>query len=134
MTDARLRQVFKEHLPDFDIQSVETWGTGRGVPDMNFCYNGVEGWVEFKRTKHWKVNVAPEQVAWIERRLRAGGSVLIAVRRIQPATVDDLYLLHGSQARALAMGERPSTINALGVWSGGPARWNWQEIKALLLR
>ena len=65
MTDARLRQVFKEHLPDFDIQSVETWGTGRGVPDMNFCCNGIEGWIEFKMTKHWRVTVAPEQVAWI---------------------------------------------------------------------
>jgi len=131
MADANLRQIFRKHLPEFDFQSVETWSTGRGVPDLNYCCEGIEGWIELKATRGWRVNVSPEQVGWTERRLRAGGRVFIAVRR--KARVDDtLFLLPGSAARTLADGQRCSQ-NPLDFWPGGPRSWNWIAIKSLLL-
>ena len=124
--DGRLRQLFKKHLPDFDWQSIDLT-SGRGVPDTNCCYQGTEFWIEHKATQGRRVIVRPEQVAWIERRIRHGGKVFIAVRR-----KDELYLLHGASARQLACGEWPERT-ALGCWHGGPARWCWQEIKQILL-
>lgn len=135
MSDANLRQIFRKHLPLFDWQSVETWSTGRGVPDLNFCYNGVEGWIECKRTLAWKVNITPEQIGWIERRCRHGGRVFIAVRRMRAAgprlgpAVDELYLLPGMAARSLNL----QTSQPSGwAWFGGPSGWDWSEIKSRL--
>jgi hypothetical protein len=128
--DGRLRQLFKAHLPEFDWQSIDVT-SGRGVPDSNACYDGIELWIEHKATKGQRVIVRPEQVAWIERRLRHGGRVFIAVRRFNSRT-DELFLLCGAAARFLARGQWPSTL-ALSHWQGGPARWNWPEIKTILL-
>ncbi len=134
MSDANLRQIFQRHLPEFHWQSVETWSTGRGVPDLNYCTRGVEGWVECKRTLAWAVNMAPEQVGWIERRVRNGGRVYIAVRRITTAgprrgvAVDELYLIPGGLVRAIDL----RTVLAQR-WSGGPARWDWSAISLRLL-
>jgi Holliday junction resolvase len=128
--DGGLRQLFKMHLPEIDWQAVDVTG-GRGVPDSNGCHDAKEFWIEHKMTHGRKVGVRPEQVAWIERRLRHGGKVFIAVRRVNKKT-DDLYLLSGSCARALASGEWPYPA-PLGHWSGGPTQWDWQEIKEVLL-
>jgi hypothetical protein len=129
--DGRLRQLFKQHLPEIDWQAIDVTG-GRGVPDSNGCYDGKEFWIEHKLTHGRKAGMRSEQVAWIERRLRHGGKVFIAVRRVN-TTVDDLHLLFGSVARALAAGEWPYPA-PLGHWGGGPARWDWQKIKQILLQ
>ena len=127
--DGHLRQLFRTHLrAGWDWQSVENWGVGSGVPDANFCGpGGVEGWVEFKVAIGWQVRVAPTQVAWIGRRVRAGGRVFVAVRRDQ-----SLWLFHGDRAMDLAMGDIRSVPN-LGHWHDGPARWDWSEVGALLV-
>lgn len=137
-TDGGLRKLFRQHIPDCDFQSVETWSTGQGVPDLNYCLAGCEGWIELKQTAAWAVKVQPGQVGWIERRLRAGGRVLIAVRRQttpgprRGTAVDELWLLDGGMIRTLADAGLGEPINALIVCSGGPARWNWPEIKSLM--
>jgi Holliday junction resolvase len=138
MSDANLRQIFRKHLPDFDFQSVETWSTGRGVPDINFCHRGIEGWIECKQTSGWRITIAPEQVAWIERRLRSAGRAFIAVRRqtqLGPrrgAACDELWLFRGECARELI----EQRIDHVESWhyAGGPARWDWSHIKLLLTR
>jgi hypothetical protein len=132
MADANLRQIFRKHLPEFDFQSVETWSTGRGVPDLNFCCQGIEGWIELKATRAWRVIVSPEQVGWIERRIRQNGRVFIAVRR-QNKSFDELYLLPGKAARPLADGVSRLPALALDFWKGGPREWNWMAVKSLLL-
>src|SRR5580765_135563 len=101
MTDGNLRSIFQTYIPQFHWQAVETWSTGQGVPDCNFCGKGIEGWIENKRTAAWKVDMLPEQVGWIERRLRAGGRVFIAVRRKHFGGIkkgkpeDELWLFNG---------------------------------------
>jgi len=138
--DGGLRPIFREHLRHMDWTSIETGGTGRGVADSNFCSNGTEGWVEFKQTEGYAVTLRPEQIAWISRRVRHGGRVLIAVRRWHDggprrgSPCDELWLLPGSVAAlARAAGLRGVASSALGVWEGGPSRWDWGQIGQALL-
>lgn len=147
MIDGGLRPLFRQHLRrGFDWQSVETGGTGSGVPDSNFCTLigpgagiGIEGWVEYKKTDAWAVGLATFQVGWHLRRWRYGGWTLIAVRRQHDggprkgAPVDELWVYEGRCAAELAThGLQCTHINPLGVWSGGPASWNWDEVAACL--
>src|SRR5262245_11843020 len=125
MRDAGLRQLFQKHLPEFHWQPIETGGTGRGIPDANYCFNGKEGWVEFKRVTGWKFTIAPEQIAWLERRARAGGRVFVAARRT--ASPQTFWLIHGHLAR-LGLMKNKILVKSLG----NPASWDWQAIKSHL--
>jgi hypothetical protein len=127
-TDGGLRPLFKKHIPEGDWVSVETWSTGRGVPDLNYCINGHEGWIELKTTEGWAVTVRPEQVAWIERRLRAGGRVFLAVRRKR----HELWLLAGEDARALMLHGLKALNPLYRSDMEGPSRWNWSLISKIL--
>ena len=141
--DGGLRALFRTNLMSFGFhcQSIETGGTGLGVPDLNYCCNGREGWAEFKLTKVWAVDLRVEQVGWLLARHRAGGRVFIGVRRKcaagpRKAAADELWLIGGESAAevkefGLAGNGRVCT---LGVWSGGPKRWNWEEIKDILIK
>lgn len=130
MTDAHLRQLFPRHLSQVHFVAVETGGTGRGIPDLNGCFNGIEFWIELKRARYWRIDISAEQCAWAERRLRAGGRVFVAVRR-QSERVDELYLYHGAVARQLRT-DRLDAVPCLGTWPGGPKRWNWTQILSVL--
>ncbi len=139
MSDGGLRPLFRQYLPDLHWQSIETAVTGAGVPDSNYCRDGCEGWVEFKQTKAWAVQVAPAQVGWIERRIRAGGHVFVAVRRQShggPRTTpcDELYLYHGRAIRDLRVGGIKAATAALILTNaGGPSNWNWGLVRQSLL-
>lgn len=121
-------------------QSVESPLTGGGTPDANYCADGREGWVEFKKTTSWSVGLDPDQVGWLTRRSRAGGRVFVAVRRVAAEgprrgdSADELWLLRGSFAREIKVsGLRGVPSRALlGCWPGGPARWPWARIRDLL--
>lgn len=74
-----------------------------GIPDTNYCFDGVEGWVELKygerpardstavfKSRH---NLTAEQVEWILARRRSGGRVSIL------AQIDDhLFLVEARHA------------------------------------
>lgn len=135
MSDGDLRPLYRKHLPQVDWQPIETAATGRGVPDVNFCHQAIEGWIENKVTKGWKVTVRPEQVGWMERRARAHGRVFMAVRARGPDR-DELWLLSAGAARALIGGARLTELPAhlvIGRWRGGPGGWSWSEFLAGLL-
>lgn len=140
--DGGLRPLFRQKLPHFDFQSIESHGTGRGTPDSNYCVDGVDGWIEFKKADGFRTKVRPEQVGWIERRLRHGGRVFIAVRQERD---DTLWLFGGLAARHLlagrldqvprtadqASGNRTGTIFQ-AYWPGGPRAWDWGQIGRVL--
>jgi hypothetical protein len=127
--DSGLRAIFRKHLPSFDITSIETGITITGVPDANFCCAGVEGWIEMKACTHWQVGIRAAQIGWIEHRLDHGGRVFIAVRRAQR----ELWLFYGSMVRQL-QDRRLDKVPRLGLWDGGPARWDWDAVAILLTR
>lgn len=141
--DGGLRGLFRERLRrGVHWQSVETGGTGRGIPDSNFCIlGGLEGWIEFKQTSGWAVTLSPEQAGWHLLRWRHGGTTLIGTRRRHDGgprkgdPVDELWLHEGRWARELRRdGLRSSDAVALGVWSGGPGRWDWEGVREALER
>lgn len=142
--DGGLRSLFRERLRQgFHWQSIETGLTGLGVPDANFCCSGAEGWIEFKQTDAWAVTLRPEQAGWIYTRWRAGGRVLVAVRRQHSGgprkgdPVDELWLWSGQWARELKRDGmlQPSSphIAPIAVWSGGPGGWDWGDVRARVL-
>jgi hypothetical protein len=134
--DGGLRGLFQRHLLGWHWQAIETGGTGRGVADLNGCCDGREVWLEMKQTSSWKVSsFYPEQVAWAERRARAGGRVLVAVRQTGRER-DDLWLLAPGAARLLIDRTRLDKVPSdllLGRWEGGPARWDWDGVCSCLV-
>lgn len=137
--DGGLRKIFRKKLPDIDWTSIETGGTGKGIPDSNGCKNGREFWIEYKLTDAWAVGLEPEQVGWLTRRARFGGRVFVAVRRKTTAgprkggAVDELWLYRGSDSRELkALGIKDGPT-PLFTTSGGPSKWNWSAIRQALL-
>ncbi len=142
MSDGDLRKKFQEFLPEFHWQSVETWSTGQGVPDCNYCCTMIEGWIEFKKTEAWRVDVSPEQVAWMERRMRSGGRCFVGVRRKNSGgpklgkPVDELWLFDGRAIRDLKTKSlRDIPLNFLLTKSkNGPSGWDWSKVRELLLR
>lgn len=148
--DGGLRLLFRERLLGVHITTIETGLTGRGVPDAHVCQpatpcptcgsRGYPAWIEFKQTEGWAVTLEPEQVAWLTSYVRRGGAAFVAVRRRcdkgprRPAA-DDLYMIWGGQAReAKDSGLRGLNHGLLGHWTGGPSRWAWDEVKAILTR
>ncbi len=139
--DGGLRSEFRKHLPQFDWVSIESNTGVRGIPDSNYCRNGIEGWIEYKTTSGWAVTLAPEQIGWIARRVRCGGRVWIAVRRRHAGgprlgpPVDELWLLPGELAvQARTGGLRPlSGHPRVASYAGGPSRWNWAAVAARLV-
>jgi hypothetical protein len=128
VSDGQLRQIFRKHLPEAHWQPIETWSTGQGVPDVEYCFpGGACGWIENKATQGWKVDVRPHQVAWIERRVRSGGRVFVAVRRKSA----ELYLIRGADVRRLSE-EGLMGIDPILGCEGGPARWSWGKVREIL--
>lgn len=135
--DGNLRPIFRDRLRvGFDWTSIETGSTILGVPDSNYCVDGIEGWVEFKQTSGWSCTLRPEQVGWHLRRQAHGGRSFVATRRWHDGhsrsdAVDELWLHHGSLVRELKT-EGLRGAEPLGHWHGGPGHWNWEEVRRIL--
>lgn len=129
--DGNLGPLFQKKIERAHFQSVETFSTGRGVPDLNYCIDGTEGWIELKDVKRgWKPIFQAEQIGWMERRVRNGGKVFVAVRvRIDR---DALYIFPGGKSRILRDGGIRATSPNL-VSYGGPAYWDWEAVRKLLV-
>jgi len=61
----------------------------RGIPDVSYAIDGAEGWIELKTLNDWpkrpttpvRVDIKPEQVAWLEARGDAGaGRCFVLIR------------------------------------------------------
>lgn len=138
--DGGLRSEFRKRIPDFHWQAVETGGTGKGIPDNNYCARpGIEGWIEFKKSDAWIIqSLKPEQVGWIDKRTRFGGRVWIGVRKFHDGgprrgpAIDELWMIHG--ARVLELQEHGLRHDYGRVLSGGPARWDWGYVRECLTR
>jgi hypothetical protein len=136
--DGGLRRIFRANLPEFHWTSIESSGTGGGIPDANYCATGIEGWIEYKKTAASKVIFQPAQIGWLEQRTRAGGRTFIAVRRKCHAgprreAVDELWLFRGADARVLRQeGLTGAAAHQIGRWSHGPNKWVWTKIGDIL--
>lgn len=128
--DGGLRPMFRDRFPEWHWTSIETM-TVNGVPDAEFCFDGVQGWCEYKFTSGWAIALRAEQIGWNARRARAGGRSFIVVRRTNGPD-DELYIFRGADAANLkATGIRGVTPVLRST--GGPARWNWEMVSNVLL-
>ena len=137
--DGDLRNIFRRKIPEFHWQSIESPLTGQGTPDANFCHDGVEGWIEFKKTSGNKIaSMKPEQVAWAERRMRAGGRVFLVVRQ-ETKKLDRLWIANARMIRVIFMDGLPASISmgsngAFAMpYDDGPLAWDWESVRKLLL-
>jgi hypothetical protein len=80
MSESRLRKYLTDNLNSFSCHMcmVESHAVSAGIPDLNYCLNGKEGWIELK----WWTNTnpaqfRPTQIAWFRRRVAAGGKPLV---------------------------------------------------------
>jgi hypothetical protein len=140
MSDGQLRVLFREHLKNAHITSIETWTSEPGIPDMNICIDGNEVWVENKVIDSgWSPKMKTEQVAWAEQHMRYGGKVFLCVRKRtygtpKRAPIDLLYIFHGRHMRKIHE-EYQGMRHTIPVFldDGGPAHWNWDEVRTVLL-
>ena len=136
--DDGLRSLFVKNMQDADSVSVETGLTALGVPDLNMCMLGQDVWVEMKATSGWSVTLRPEQIAWAERRIRHGGAVFLAVRRRHEGgprkggPEDQLWVYWGGQTRQVSDLGLKDGPPPLLMESGGPMKWRWDMVSALL--
>jgi hypothetical protein len=129
--DGELRTIFRQHLPMVAWTTIETAAVEPGVPDFEGCYEGVEFWVEMKRTDAWAVDVKPSQVAWHKLRQSKRGRTFFAVRR-RNGGADELYLIGGQHA-ALLKEEGLRPCPAIVKCEGGPSRWVWAAVLDALM-
>src|SRR4051812_2332407 len=127
--DGDLRRIFRQRMPQFHWTVVETGFVAPGVPDTNACRDGVEFWIEFKRTATRRIAFREFQPAWIHTRIRHGGRVWIAVRqthqggaRLGPP-IDGLWLVYGDVVLDLAASGLLQGLES-GRWTNGPAKWD----------
>lgn len=130
--DAGLRKILHDNLPGH-WTTIETGAVAQGVPDSNYCLNGVEGWVECKRSHSYGiVGMRPGQCAWLFKRWFAGGNCWVAVRVLHEGGVrkgppeDTLCLVKGLYAPDLKRAGL-SSVPYLS-WAGSPTGWSWEEI------
>lgn len=138
--DGGLRPIFRTRLKaGFQWTSIESGLTVQGIPDSEFCCQGVSRWVEYKLTDAWAVGLSPEQSAWHTARHMRGGVSFIAVRRRHGGgprrgpPVDELWLYRGQYATDLRKLGLRGGLPCEGIWEGGPEAWDWDAVRAALL-
>ena len=76
-----------------------------GTPDLNYCHQGVEGWIEFKQVKSLPKRpetpvftgaLRPEQVLWHIKRVRSDGRTFICG---YVEETDEFFLIPGKYAQ-----------------------------------
>ena len=106
--ESQLWTLIKQHIPkDAHVQRIETGLTGKGVPDLNYCQNGKEIWIELKSIQGNKSQLSPFQIAWIHNRAKAGGNCYVLIRKnkeirlFQPKTLEELQELNWNSEPAI---------------------------------
>ena len=128
MRDGGLRQLFRKHLPDVFWISVESGGTGRGIPDSFAIWNSSCCWIEFKNVKiGWKTSLTPEQIGWHLRYARYGGRSYIAIRHN-----DLLWMVKGALAEECVSLRGWAGTEERRCYVGGPSAWDWNSIKKFI--
>jgi len=107
MSEKNAYNLFRQYVlqPGDRIDRIEN-AAGIGCPDVNYCINGVEGWIELKAPREPKRSLTPlfgsnhklsqDQKNWFKRQIRAGGQCWLLLR-----TTHWWLLLDGAYAEVL---------------------------------
>lgn len=116
--------LVKPYFPGH-CQRIEN-AAGVGAPDVNFCYNASEVWVELKvDTLNKNIPVIellrPEQKVWHYKHVINLGKVYVLVRAGMRLT---LYKTTGPSKNSV-------TCNYVSVWSETKP-WRWETFEAIM--
>jgi len=108
--ESQFWSLMKPHIPnEAHVQRIETGGTGKGVPDVNYCQNGKEIWIELKSIKGNKSELSPFQIAWLYNRAKAGGNCFVLIRKnreiklFQPTELKEIQELNWKSESAVTL-------------------------------
>tara|TARA_R110002020_G_scaffold421617_1_gene630787 strand:+ start:2807 stop:3190 length:384 start_codon:yes stop_codon:yes gene_type:complete len=79
MREYSLWQNIRRNLTKPLWQRIETGGTGRGIPDVFGAFEGECCWIELKIAKGNRVDLRPEQIAWLIKFGQTGLKTFILV-------------------------------------------------------
>lgn len=139
-TDGGLWQLLSSHITGAQVhwQRIELGAVGSGVPDLNYCIDGVEGWAELKATDTYTIPFKrPYQPSWIDRRTRAGGRVVVVTRRTHQGgprrgpPCDEIWIHTGRDVLAIDSGGLLAAPTLLHQ-EGGPRHWDWEAVRSAL--
>jgi hypothetical protein len=73
-----VKRLFDECKHDAHLSWVESHATSPGAFDVNYCIDGVEGWLELKAFPN--IEIRTTQVSWARERIEAGGRPLVLIQ------------------------------------------------------
>jgi len=127
MSERRLQKYLLDNVDGTGHwKFVESKEVSPGFPDINFCVNGVEGWVELKHgTDKKPPTLRPTQCAWFRRRVGVKGNCWLLLA-VAVGRDNYFYLLHGKDVPALvkANGIEDWTKNNIAWWHN---KIDWKE-------
>lgn len=106
-----------------DVSQIESHATANGIPDTNYCVDGVEGWIELKFTKNnERIKVRPSQWVWFRRRIRAGAKRVFFMFKWEYKGLTNYYLIRVRDLAMLDVLHSDTTpamwaIQAAGSWA-----------------
>ena len=120
------------------LQRIETGSIAEGVPDVNYCFQGLEGWVELKYGKvplrattevfKSQPGMRPAQIDWILYRGKVGGRVFILLN-----IGTELFLIHGEHAAKVNQWTMQDFRDAACWQHRGPCRIEqWRSLRNCL--
>ena len=126
--------------PDTRIERVEN-GLVDGMPDVNYCFAGHEGWIELKAPDMPKRPATPllqsqhqlsvAQANWFLRQSLAGGTGFLLI-----GTTVGVVIVKGLTVGRLGTTINKLPLNGLERISAWSSTWNrsglWEELRAIL--
>lgn len=95
--------------------NMEPSKTNPGIPDINWCIQGIEGNVELKYGFDGGAAplIRPPQVVWFRERVRAGGLPMFAYYIECDKFTDEVYIFQGRHYKALAEAKEVEDVIAV---------------------
>ena len=88
MPEASFRRWLTKNKPKNSIvQPIET-GTGSGIPDLFYCYNGRPCWIELKATQGRACYMRISQWRWFCNLVKAKGVGFLIIKRLKRKEID----------------------------------------------
>lgn len=130
MTEKKLWGTLKDGLDHLGhLDRIESHATSQGRPDVNYCFNGVQGDVELKiyDRKRGGFVLRATQNAWMCNRVRHGGTPWILARYDDQFGKPEFLLIPGAKSRELIHDRSYETWKAQSTITW-PGRIDFQEL------
>ena len=146
MSESSAFQTLKRNLclPRDRFERVEN-GLGEGMPDVNYCIEGADGWIELKAPKlparastpllKSQHPISQEQVNWFIRQKQARGRAFLYI-----ATHTHALLIGRNEvvSNGVQLNELPlhTLVSRVALWSSSvpvPDRQRWLDLREILI-